>query len=101
MHMKMPKHLINNPSFNDYLAEYLKDDDYREGFMREKMKLEVSMLVMNLRKKKKVSQKELATRLGTSQSAVARLEAGKGNVTIDTLGKIAHRLGGRLKISIG
>jgi len=98
---KIPKHLVDNPSFNDYLEWEMRDPKFREGFLREKMKLEVSILVMNLRKKKKVSQKQLADRLGTSQSAIARLEAGKSNVTIDTLVRIANRLNAKLTVNIG
>jgi predicted transcriptional regulator len=43
-----------------------------------------------------LSQTEVAARMGTSQSAVARLESGAGDVRLTTLERYAAALGGRL-----
>jgi len=40
-----------------------------------------------------LSQTEVAARMGTSQSAVARLEAGEADVRLSTLERYAHCLG--------
>ena len=49
-----------------------------------------------------LSQTEVAARMGTSQSAVARLESGEGDLRISTLERYAAALGHRLdwKLSI-
>jgi transcriptional regulator with XRE-family HTH domain len=52
-----------------------------------------------LREKRGLSQRELAERLGTTQSAVARLEAGNVSPTLPTLDKVAEALGVELVIS--
>jgi transcriptional regulator with XRE-family HTH domain len=44
------------------------------------------------------SQEEIAKRMHTSQPAVARLEGGKGNPSLDTLRRYAAATGTRLKI---
>jgi predicted transcriptional regulator len=44
-----------------------------------------------------LSQTEVAARMGTSQSAVARLESGDGDVRLSTLGRYAAALGVELK----
>lgn len=44
-----------------------------------------------------LSQTEVAARMGTSQSAVARLEAGEGDVRMSTLERYAAAIGGELE----
>ncbi len=86
------------PSFNKYLAEKLKDKKFREAFEKEGQQLELSYKILQLRKKQKLSQEELAKKLNTTQSVVARIEAGKQNFTLETLQKIASAFKHELKI---
>ena len=53
-------------------------------------------LIRTSRLRKGVSQAELARRARTSQSAVARIEAGRTSPTIETLERLAGALGLRL-----
>lgn len=48
----------------------------------------------------KVTQAELAERMGTTQSAIARLESGRVSPSVATLQKYARALGKRLKIEM-
>lgn len=47
-----------------------------------------------------ITQAELAERMGTTQSAIARLESGRVSPTVETLQKYARALGKRLKIDM-
>ncbi len=47
-----------------------------------------------------VTQAELAERMGTTQSAIARLEGGRVSPSVATLQKYARALGKRLKIEM-
>ena len=47
-----------------------------------------------------VTQAELAERMGTTQSAIARLESGRVSPTVETLQKYARALGKRLRIEM-
>lgn len=53
-----------------------------------------------LRRHRGCSQAELAARMGTSQSAVARIESGDENITLRTLARLVAALEGRLRLSI-
>ena len=48
-----------------------------------------------------LSQTEVAARMGTSQSAVARMEAGDGDVRLSTLERYAAAVGRELRWSLG
>ena len=58
----------------------------------------MSHQVWQLRKRQKLSQKELARKLNTTQSVVARMESGQQNFTTDTLQKIASTFKRDLRI---
>jgi len=84
--------------FQKYLAKKLKDPKFRNYYNEYGKKLEIAYLVLQLRKQKKISQAELAKKLDTTQSNIARMEAGKQNLTTDTLQKIASVFNRKLKI---
>lgn len=48
-----------------------------------------------------VTQAELARRLGTAQSAISRLEAGRTRVTVEYLAAVASALGDNFSVRIG
>jgi transcriptional regulator with XRE-family HTH domain len=59
------------------------------------------MEIHRLREKRGLSQRELAERLGTTQSAVARLEAGNVSPSLPTLDEVANALGVELVVRFG
>lgn len=48
-----------------------------------------------------LSQTEVAARMGTSQSAVARLEAGRSDTRMSTLERYANALGTAIRYGVG
>ena len=84
--------------FQGYLAEKLKNPKFRKYYDEYGKQLEIAYQILKLRKQRKLSQAELAKRIGTKQSNVARMEAGQQNFTTDTLQKIASVLKRELKI---
>ena len=48
-----------------------------------------------------LSQTEVAARMGTSQSAVARLESGQGDLRLSTIERYAAAVGARLEWRVG
>lgn len=60
----------------------------------------IGELIARIRNQRGLTQKELADKLGTSQSAINRIEAGKQNVTLEMLARISDVLNQEL-ISLG
>jgi len=84
--------------FQDYLAQKLRNTQFKKHYEEYGKQLEIAYQILQLRKKEKLSQIELAKRLKTSQSDVARMEGGKQNFSTNTLEKIASALHRKLKI---
>lgn len=60
---------------------------------------EIQEMIVNERKKQKITQKELARITGLSQSNISNIENGSTRPTIDSLQKIAEAFGRKLHIS--
>lgn len=99
--MKKKYKKIIYPSFKRYLAQEMKNKTFREAYEKESRKIEIAYQILLLRKKKKMSQAELAKKIGTKQSNIARMETGQQNFSIDTLQKIAQVFNKDLKVSFG
>jgi len=58
-------------------------------------------LVYRLRSEAGLTQAELAGRMGTTQSAIARMEGGGARPTLETLEKLAGAVGQELVVGVG
>lgn len=58
-------------------------------------------LVFRLRTEASLTQAELAARMGTTQSAIARMEGGGARPTLETLEKLAGAIGQELVVGVG
>jgi transcriptional regulator with XRE-family HTH domain len=58
----------------------------------------ISSMIIKLRSEAKLSQAELAEKIGTTQSAIARMESGKILPKLDSLSKIAKACGKKIEI---
>ena len=81
---------------------YIADDEGRRASLQEeRINAEVARMIYDLRKEAGLTQKELATRVGTTQSVFSRLEdADYGGHSLSMLSRIAASLNRRLMVSI-
>lgn len=88
------------PTLSDILREKLKDKEFAEAYQRELLINAVAELMVNLRQHKQLTQAQLAKKVGTSQSVIARLESGHDErvPSLDLLARIAHALHMRINI---
>ena len=66
--------------------------EFDATYAATKLALEVGEQVRDAREAAGLTQRELASRMGTSQAAIARLEAGGVSATLTTLQKVATAL---------
>ena len=60
----------------------------RNKFEEESQRFFISEMLKDARKEAKLTQTELATKIGTKKSYISKIENGKGNITLETLIKI-------------
>lgn len=83
-----------------HINESLKDENFKKVWQESEELHQVAKQLISLRLERKLTQKELAEKIGTSQSAIARIENGEQNLSIQTLAKIAHALEAELNIRL-
>jgi len=77
--------------FKDWLKEKLRDAKFRKGYREARMAVLLGYKIHELREKLRLTQTELARRMGTKQQAIARLERGDyEGFTLKTLERIAE-----------
>ena len=95
MSNKIVKQSVN---FQNYLSRQLENPVVKKHYDQAGKQLEIAYQITRLRKQHGISQAELAYKLGTTQSNVARIEAGQQNFTTETLQKIAYAFKRDLRI---
>ena len=81
-------------------AEIEAQPGYAEAAEMFDREYEVAVELNKARERAKLSQKELAARLHTTQSVISRMESGRANVSLAKLQSYAEACGGRLEIKI-
>lgn len=79
--------------------KWSKYPEYRSAYDELRPEFEIAHLLIEIRTQAGLTQAQLAKRIQTTQSAVARLESGRIHPSTNTLKKIARATGTRLKIS--
>lgn len=82
------------------IKRWMKEPRFKEGYDALAEEFELAGLLIEARARSNLTQAELAEKMGTSQSTIARLESGKAKPTLATLRRLAKATGMRLMISL-
>lgn len=77
-----------------------KDPEFAAEFAMADAEYAVVEALVKARLRAKLTQSQLAQRIGTTQSAVARLESGRVSPSLATLRKYAQATGSTLRVSL-
>lgn len=86
---------MNHKDIKDLL---LQNPEVLSEYENLKVLYDIKREIVKLRLAQGLSQKDLAARVGTRQSAISRLESGEYNPSVEFLSKVAHALGKELEI---
>ena len=79
--------------------QWMEDLEYREEYEEMGLEFEIAQALIEARSKAGLTQSELAQRMGTTQSVVARMEGGQIMPSTKNLERFAKATGMKLKIS--
>ncbi|MCO5387458.1 helix-turn-helix transcriptional regulator [Desulfosporosinus sp.] len=79
--------------------QLLQNSEVQKDYEDLKVLYDIKHEIIRLRLEQGLSQKELAEKINTKQSAISRLESGEYNPSIELLAKVANALGKELQIS--
>ena len=87
-------------SFQEFKAEALKDPAVKAEYDRLAPEFEIATELIRARLRAGLSQAELAARMGTSQSAIARLESGQTLPSTKTLLRFAEATKSKVEVRL-
>ena len=84
-------------SFSDLSEGWRDDPSFGEAYRQVAPMVDLAFALADARHRAKLSQAEVARRMGTTQSAVARLESARTLPSTATLARFAKATGSRLR----
>ncbi|MDD4201967.1 MAG: helix-turn-helix transcriptional regulator [Candidatus Omnitrophica bacterium] len=102
--MKKPKKIkVNIPeTISSHIdSEFKKSKEFRKAYIEQIERLELAMKIVKLRKRRNLTQAQLAKKVNTTQQTISRLEdASNTEISVSTLSKIALALDAKLSIDL-
>jgi transcriptional regulator with XRE-family HTH domain len=95
----LPEVVVLSRSSSSPLTEVYKTEEFKNEWANE-VRFHVARNLLHLRRYRAMTQVAVGNAMGTSQSAVARIESAQENITLDTLQRLVLALKGRFQVSI-
>ena len=83
----------------DLHADWMRDEEYRAAYEALEPEFALARAMIGARARAGLTQEQVAERMATTQSVVARLESGRVRPSTKTLERYARATGTRLRIS--
>ncbi len=87
-------------TYIQFKKRLLKDKEVKRAYDALGPEFDIVSLFIKRRLEKRLTQKDLARRIGTKQSAVSRFESGEYNPTLNFLQKMAEGLNTKIKVTL-
>ncbi len=81
-----------------YLDEQLENPEFKKEYDTLEPEFALIRAILDARREKGITQKELSERTGIAQSDISKLENGSANPSVKTLKRVAAALGKKVKI---
>lgn len=98
--MKTKKRYPASVPFETVLAQHLKDPEFRREYEALEPEFEIIRQIIDLRIKRKMSQTQLAKKVGTQQPSIARMESRGQIKNLEYLQRVATALDAKLEVRL-
>lgn len=85
-------------SFRETLQQQMADPEFKREWDALEPEFQVVRAMLDARREKNLTQKDLAEITGITQADISRLESGTANPSLKTLQRIAEGLGMKIKL---
>ncbi len=89
---------IDMDDMQKYLDEQLKNPEFKKEYDALEPEFALIRAILDARREKGITQKELSERTGIAQGDISKLENGSANPSVKTLKRVAAALGKKVKI---
>jgi len=97
----MKKKIVPETISQHIEEEYRKSAEFRKAYDEEILRLKIAYKITQLRKARRMTQKQLADRVGTSQQNISRIEDSENTkINLHTLVRLSRALKARLSIDL-
>ena len=86
--------------FTKHLNESLQNPEFKSEYDAKELRYKIIDILVGIRVQYKLTQSELAQKLGTTQAVISRIENGSVNIGIDFLQKIANTFNKKIDIKV-
>lgn len=100
MKYRKTKNGVEYVTLEDMRREMLRNPTLKKAYDALEPKYALIGAMLDARNKKGMTQKEIAHRAGTTQSAIARFESGRTNPTLEFASRLSSALGAKLEIRL-
>ncbi|OIO08180.1 hypothetical protein AUJ27_01040 [Candidatus Falkowbacteria bacterium CG1_02_37_44] len=87
-------------SHEELKVKLMKDPEFIREYEKLETEFQIARQIIDARIKKKMSQEELAKKIGTGQAVISRLEGMNGKPSISLLERVARALKTKINITI-
>ena len=84
----------------DKHKELLNDPEYKKAYAKLEEEFLIAKALIKARKSAKLTQKQVADRMGTTQSVVARMESGKPLPSLKSVARYAAAVNSRIELKL-
>ncbi len=85
-------------NWDTYKQKLLKDPEFKRLYVESQLEFEIAKAIIRARIKNKITQKELAEKMNTTQSVISRVEQGRTSPSISLLKRLAAALNTTLQV---
>ena len=97
---EMAKRVPPGVSIDAYFDQQMKDPEFARAYAELAPEFEIVDQIIALRLKRKMSQRDLAAKMGTQQPSIARLERRRVTTDLGFLRRVADALDARVEVRL-
>lgn len=87
-------------SHEELHREWMKDPEFRREYEKLEPEFQIARQIIGARIKQKMTQKELAEKIGTGQAVISRLEGMNAKPSISLLTRVAQALKTEINVTV-